>query len=66
LRFALLWQPVSAAVERLVGEGWTADALNRYSFVYCQREKERVCISIECFEPGTTPIGHGSMIGRMR
>jgi hypothetical protein len=46
--------------------GWTADELSRYSFVYCQRENERVCVSIECFEPGTVPIGHGSVIGRKR
>lgn len=52
--------------QRLIDEGWTADALTRYSFVYCQREIERVCVSIECFEPGTAPIGHSSMIGRKR
>jgi hypothetical protein len=40
--------------------------LTRYSFVHCQRENERVCISIECFEPGAAPLGHGSMIGRKR
>jgi hypothetical protein len=50
----------------LVDEGWTAEELTRYSFVYCQRENERVCVLIECFEPGTAPIGHGSMIGRKR
>lgn len=52
--------------QRLVDEGWTADKLTRYSFVHCQRENERVCISIECFEPGAAPLGHGSMIGRKR
>jgi hypothetical protein len=50
----------------LVDEGWNSEELSRYSFVYCQRENERVCVSIECFEPGTAPIGHGSMIGRKR
>jgi hypothetical protein len=50
--------------QRLVNEGWTANELTRYTFVYCQREHERVCISIECYEPGQAPLGHGSMIGR--
>jgi hypothetical protein len=52
--------------QRLVDDGWTSEGMSRYSFVYCKRENERVCVSIECFEPGTAPIGHGSMIGRKR
>jgi hypothetical protein len=55
---------LAAERQRLVDEGWTADELTRYAFVFCRRENERVCVSIECFEPGTAPIGHGSMIGR--
>jgi hypothetical protein len=56
---------LAAERQRLVDEGWTAEVLTRYSFVYCQRENERVCISIEAYEPGTAPLGHrGSMIGR--
>jgi hypothetical protein len=40
--------------------------LTRYAFVFCRRENERVCVSIEHFEPGAAPLGHGSMIGRKR
>ncbi len=50
---------LAAERQRLVDEGWIANELTRYSFVYCQRENERVCISIECFEPGTAPLGQG-------
>src|ERR1700681_2857703 len=57
---------LAAEQKRLVDEGWNSEELTRYSFVYCQRGNERVCVSIECFEPGTAPIGHGSMIGRKR
>ena len=46
--------------------GWRLNDLTRYSFVFCQRENERVCVAIEHFEPGTAPLGHGSMIGRKR
>lgn len=47
------------ARQRLVSEGWTADSMTRHSFVFCQKGNERVCVSVECFEPGTAPIGHG-------
>jgi hypothetical protein len=29
------------------------------SFYFAERDEERVCVSIECFEPGTAPLGHG-------
>jgi len=54
---------LAAERRRLMGEGWKADELKRYSFVFCQRDNERVCISIEHFEPGTAPVGHGSFLG---
>jgi hypothetical protein len=57
---------LAAERQGLIDEGWTAEEMTRYPFVYCQRENERVCVSIECFEPGTAPIGHGSIIGRKR
>jgi hypothetical protein len=55
---------LAAERQRLVDEGWTADKLTRYQFVFCERGNERVCVCIECYEPGTAPLGHGSMIGR--
>jgi hypothetical protein len=57
---------LAAERQRLLDEGWTADELTRYAFVFCRRENERVCVSIEHFEPGTAALGHGSMIGRKR
>lgn len=45
--------------ERLIVEGWRADELERYAFCFCERGNERVCISIECYEPGKAGLGHG-------
>jgi hypothetical protein len=59
----LLWRP---SVIGWFWTGWVADEVTRYAFVFCKRGNDRVCISIECFEPGTAPIGHRSMIGRNR
>ena len=40
--------------ERRVREGWTAGEIPRNcSFFFCDRQEERVCIAIECFEPGS-------------
>jgi hypothetical protein len=54
---------LAAERQRLIGEGWRADPLTRYSFVFCERDAERWCISIECFEPGHGPVGHGTHLG---
>lgn len=43
----------------LIAEGWQADELTRYAFCFCERGNERVCISIECYEPGMAGLGHG-------
>lgn len=37
---------------RLVNEGWNAASMHCCSFLFCERGSERVCISIECVEPG--------------
>ena len=34
---------LAAERQRLIDEGWTADQLTRYQFVFCQRGEERVC-----------------------
>jgi hypothetical protein len=47
----------------LMDEGWRAEPMTRYSFVYCERDDERRCISIECYEPGHAPVGHGAHLG---
>ena len=39
--------------ERRVAAGWAVDDIPRKcSFFFCALENERVCVSIECFEPG--------------
>ena len=45
--------------ERLIANGWRADKLTRYSFCFCDRDNDRVCITIECYEPGRAGLGHG-------
>jgi len=50
--------------QRLVADGWHADELTRYAFCFCDRDNERVCVSIECYEPDKVPVSHGSPRGR--
>jgi len=47
----------------MIADGWLADELTRYQFVFCQRGNDRWSVQIECYEPGTAPIGHGHHIG---
>lgn len=54
---------LAAERQRLMDEGWRADPMTRYSFVYCERDAQRWCISIECYEPGHVPVGHGTYLG---
>jgi hypothetical protein len=55
LRAAL--QAKSAA---LAADGWQVDDIPvRCSFFFCERESERWCVSIDCYEPGTVPVSHG-------
>jgi hypothetical protein len=38
---------------RRAAAGWAVDDIPRKcSFFFCELENERVCVSIECFEPG--------------
>ena len=53
---------LAAERQRMIADGWVADELTRYTFVFCQRGNDRWCITIESFEPGTAPIGHGHLI----
>jgi hypothetical protein len=46
--------------ERLIADGWCAEELTRHAFCFCDRGDERVCVSIDCYEPGHVPISHGS------
>jgi hypothetical protein len=50
--------------ERMMADGWVVDEVRRYSFVFATRGNDRWCVTVECFEPGTAPIAHGSFIGR--
>jgi hypothetical protein len=45
---------------RRAAEGWhVEDIPTNCAFCFADRGQERVCISIECFEPGTAGLGHG-------
>jgi hypothetical protein len=45
---------MQAEGERRAAAGWAVDDIPRTcSFFFCERENERVCVSIECFEPGS-------------
>jgi hypothetical protein len=35
------------------------DVPRNCSFCFAERGNDRVCISVECFEPGHTRLGHG-------
>jgi hypothetical protein len=51
---------LGARTEALAADGWQiGDIPRNCSFVFCQRGNERVCVSIECYEPGTAGLGHG-------
>jgi hypothetical protein len=44
---------MNAERERRVVAGWAVEDIPRnYSFFFCELENERVCVSIECYEPG--------------
>ena len=50
---------LNAERARRVPEGWHAEVSSRHcAFFFCDRDEERVCVAIECFEPGSrSPIG---------
>jgi hypothetical protein len=51
---------LKARTDALAADDWTVGDIPRNcSFVFCQRENERVCVSIDCYEPGTAGLGHG-------
>jgi len=40
--------------DRLSRDGWSVDSIPRNcGFFFCDRDGQRLCVSIECFEPGT-------------
>jgi hypothetical protein len=42
---------------RLAAGGWSVDTIPKNcSFCFCDRGNERVCIAIECYEPGKAPM----------
>jgi hypothetical protein len=44
---------MNAEWTRRIKDGWHAEAIPRNcSFFFCNRENERICVTIECFEPG--------------
>jgi hypothetical protein len=48
---------LNARTAALAADGWQiGDIPRNCSFVFCQRGNERVCVSIECYEPGTAPM----------
>src|SRR4051794_21168433 len=45
---------------RRAADGWhVEDIPQNCAFCFAARGSERVCIRIECFEPGTAGLGHG-------
>ena len=45
-------------------EGWMVEEIpHNCAFFFCSRGNERICVAIECYEPGKAPTGHGSVIG---
>ena len=45
---------------RRAADGWhVEDVPKNCAFCFADRDAERLCISIECFEPGTAGLGHG-------
>lgn len=49
--------------DRMLAEGWVTDEIRWYAFVFCQKGNDRWCISVECYEPGTSPPGPGTRLG---
>jgi hypothetical protein len=42
---------------RLAADGWSVDTFPKNcSFCFCDRGNERVCIAVECYEPGKAPM----------
>jgi hypothetical protein len=47
---------------RRISDGWHAEDIPRHcAFFFCDRSDERLCIAIECFEPGAR-----NRMGRLR
>src|SRR5262245_53502707 len=45
---------------RRSADGWRVEDIPHYcSFCFADGGKERVCIAVECYEPGAAPLGHG-------
>jgi len=43
---------IAAKQRELAGKGWRVGSIPRKcSFFFADRENERVCVSVECFEP---------------
>jgi hypothetical protein len=69
-RQALEYQELRAAADlrgameaeraRRAADGWRVECVPaNCAFCFADRGSERVCISIECFEPGTAGLGRG-------
>jgi len=44
---------MNAERDRRLADGWHADGIARNcAFFFCNRAEERVCVAIECYEPG--------------
>ena len=42
---------------RRAADGWTVDDIPHFcAFCFADKGEERVCISVECYEPGTAPM----------
>ena len=48
---------------RRLRDGWAAEDIPRNcAFFFCDRDNDRVCVSIECFEPGAVGTPRASIL----
>lgn len=66
IEYRVLWprSDLRGAIEaeraRMGADGWhVEDIPHNCAFCFASRDQERICISVECFEPGIAGLGHG-------
>ena len=53
---------LAKARQHFIDTGWNVEPPTRYSFVFARRGTEQWCISINAVEPGSSLVGHGSVL----
>jgi hypothetical protein len=53
---------IQAEADRRRNAGWVVDTVPRNcAFFFCDLENERLCVSVECYEPGPTGSARGTL-----